>query len=296
VRFLLKPGWLAFIAFVIVFAVCCYTLLAPWQFRRNREQQALNESIAASYAHPPQPLAALVPPGTEPTSGIEWRQATVTGRYLPQDQVLVRLRTVAGDPAFEVLTAFRTDQGRTVAVDRGYIRPNSRNQADPAPAAPTGPVTLTGRIRIDESDDEHRPPIVQNGLTEVYAAGSPSLAAVSGQPVDPGYLLLVAGQSGGLGVVPLPSTTDGPFLSYAWQWLTFGLMALLGLGYFIRLELLQRRGDGYDDDFHDAEDGDPVPPSPAPPAVRRDPRDPAPVRVPVARDDALARRYGKARS
>jgi len=29
--------------------------------------------------------------------------------------------------------------------------------------------------------------------------------------------------------------------SYALQWLTFGLIALVALGYFIRLEMLQRR-------------------------------------------------------
>lgn len=285
-RFLFKPGWLAFIALVIVFAVSCYTLLAPWQFRRNREQQALNRSIAASYAHPPQPLATLVTPGRPPNPDIEWRQAEVSGHYVAGQQVLVRLRTVDGDPAFEVISGFRADDGRTVAVDRGYVRPDASNQAGPVPPAPTGPVTVTGRIRQDEFDEDHRPPIVQRGQTQVYAAGGTELAEVTGQPVDPGYLLLVAGQPGGLGVVPLPATTDGPFLSYAWQWLTFGLMAMFGLGYFIRLELLQRRGpddeDETEDDRHDPRDP-------------RDPRDPAPRPVREPELDPLVRRYGKAR-
>jgi cytochrome oxidase assembly protein ShyY1 len=37
---------------------------------------------------------------------------------------------------------------------------------------------------------------------------------------------------------------DAPFtnFSYALQWLTFGVIALVALGYFVRLELLQRRG------------------------------------------------------
>lgn len=240
-RFLFKPGWLLFIVGVIAFAVSCYTLLAPWQFRRNAEQQALNKAIAASYTHPPAPLNTLVPPGTAASPSVVWRQATVRGRYLPASEVLVRLRTVAGDPAFEVLTAFRTDGGRTLAIDRGYLRPDAQNQVPSYPAAPATEVELTGRIRSNESDDDRRSPVVLGGRTQVYAADARQLGAVTNLTVDPGYLLLTADQPGGLGVVPLPSTSDGPFLSYAWQWLTFGAMALFGLGYFVRLELLQRR-------------------------------------------------------
>ncbi len=42
-----------------------------------------------------------------------------------------------------------------------------------------------------------------------------------------------------------PTAGSGaPFtnFSYALQWLTFGVIALFALGYFVRLELLQRRG------------------------------------------------------
>jgi cytochrome oxidase assembly protein ShyY1 len=276
VRFLLKPGWLLFIVGVIAFAVSCYTLLAPWQFRRNAEQQALNQAIAASYAHPPQPLNTLVPPGTAASPSVVWRQATVRGHYLPGAEVLVRLRTVAGDPAFEVLTAFRTDDGRTLAIDRGYLRPDSRSQVPPYPAAPDAPGQLTGRIRPNETDDDRRPPVTMDGRTQVYAADAGQLGSVTKLTVDPGYLLLTAGQMGGLGVVPLPSTSDGPFLSYAWQWLTFGAMALFGLGYFVRLELLQRRN---------PDAGDPWPvPGAREPAAKPEPE-----------VDPLAQRYGKAR-
>jgi cytochrome oxidase assembly protein ShyY1 len=232
VRFLFKPAWMLFIIGVVAFAVCCYTLLAPWQFRRNAEQQALNEAVTASYTHEPQPLAALVTPGQAPSLAIEWRQVTVRGEYLPGSEALVRLRTIDGDPAFEVLTALRTETGRIVAVDRGFIRPLPGNAAPPFAAAPPGPVVLTGRIRRDEIDDNHRAPIVVAGRTQVYAS-------------------------------------DGPFLSYAWQWLTFGAMALFGLGYFVRLEILQRR-DAHDDDHRvEAEESEPV--------------------------DPLVQRYGKAR-
>lgn len=263
-RFLLKPGWVAFILGVIGFAVACYTLLAPWQFRRNAEREAQNAAITASYAHPPAPLASLVPGGT-PSRDVEWRQAVVRGEFVPGAEAVVRLRSVLGRPAFEVLTAFRTDDGRTVAVDRGFLRPDDGSQTATVPPAPAGPVTLTARIRMDETDPQHRPPLLNAGQHQIYAADSRELAQVTGLPVQGGYLELVENQPGGLGTLPLPDMDDGPFLSYAWQWLTFGAMALFGLVYFIRLELLQRR---------------------------EPPEDPA---EPEAPEDPLLARYGKSR-
>lgn len=241
-RFLFKPGWVAFILVVVGFAVACYTLLAPWQFRRNAEREAQNAAIAASYANPPAPLTTLVP-GAAPTPDVEWRQAVVEGSYLPREEAVVRLRTVEGRPAFEVLTAFRTTDGRTIAVDRGYVRPGTSagRQVEAYPPAPEGTVRLTGRIRLDETDPRNREPFVADGVHQLYAADSRLLARATGQQLSGGYLELIDGQPGVLGVLPLPESDSGPFLSYAWQWLTFGAMALFGLVYFIRLELLQRR-------------------------------------------------------
>ena len=44
---------------------------------------------------------------------------TITGSYLPEAEAVVRLRTLDGKPAVEVLTPMRLDDGRVVAVDRG---------------------------------------------------------------------------------------------------------------------------------------------------------------------------------
>jgi cytochrome oxidase assembly protein ShyY1 len=253
VRFLFKPGWIAFVLVVIAFVVACYTLLAPWQFRRNAEQAEQNRQIAASFVNPPRPLDQLVPAGSTPGPAVEWRQAVVRGQYLPADEAVVRLRTVLGRPAFEVLTAFRTEDGRTVAVDRGYVRPGEDRHVSLFPPAPVGTVALTGRIRLDESDPGHRASLESGGHRQLYAADSHLLAQAIGAPVAAGYLQLVDGQPGGLGALPLPDSDSGPFLSYAWQWLSFGAMAIFGLVYFIRLELLQRRHPE-DDEYLDSDD------------------------------------------
>ena len=166
-RFLLRPAWLALIVTVVAFVGACFAVLAPWQFGREAQRDAEQRAIDTSSALAPVPLASLGPV----TPAVQWRQVTVTGTYLPQSEVLVRLRSYDGKPASEALTPLRTTDGRVVAVDRGFVR-------EPLPVEPA--------------------------------------AASSGAPFTN--------------------------LSYALQWITFGAIAVFALVYFVRLEMLQRRG------------------------------------------------------
>jgi cytochrome oxidase assembly protein ShyY1 len=246
VRFLLRPGWLAFIAVVVGFAIVCYTLLAPWQFGREAQRDAEQQAIDASYRTAPVPLAELLPAGRGVGPGVEWRQVTVSGTYLPADEALVRLRVVDGKPAFEVLTPFRTDDGRLVTVDRGYVTAGSGTQVPGFATPPSGTVSLTARLRMDETDPEARPVFESEGHRQLYAADSRPLATATGLDLEPGYLQLAADQPGVLSPLAVATSTGAaPFtnFSYALQWLTFGAIALFALAYFVRLELLQRRGD-----------------------------------------------------
>jgi cytochrome oxidase assembly protein ShyY1 len=245
VRFLLRPGWLAFIVVVIGFAVACYTLLAPWQFGREAQRDTEQQAIDVSYRTPPAPLAELVAAGTGVTPALEWRQATVSGTYVPDAEALVRLRVVDGKPAFEVLTPLRTDDGRLIAVDRGYVSTPSGSQVPGFAPAPPGPVTLTGRLRVNENDPQNRPVSVLDGHRQLYAADSRALSSATGLDLEPGYLQLAADQPGVLGPLPVTVSASGaPFtnFSYALQWLTFGAIAIFAMAYFVRLEMLQRRG------------------------------------------------------
>lgn len=243
-RFLLRPGWLALIAVVLGFVVACYTLLAPWQFGREAQREAQQQAIDAANTAPPVPLAQLVEPGAGVTPDVEWRQVEVTGTYLPDDQGLVRLRVVDGRPAVEVLTPFRTSDGRLLTVDRGTVETSSGAVTPDVAAPPAGDVTLTARLRLDQTDPEGRV-LDEAGFRQLYVADSRLLASATGLALEPGWLQLAAEQPGVLNPLPVAPVAGGaPFtnLSYALQWITFGVIALLALGYFIRLELLQRRG------------------------------------------------------
>lgn len=243
-RFLLRPGWIAFIVAVGAFVVACYTLLAPWQFSREAERDAEAAAIAAAEATPPVPFAQLVP-GAAVDPADEWRRVSLTGQFDRGAETLVRLRVVDGAPAFEVLTPLRLADGRTVVINRGSVQAAERNAVPAYAPAPAGTVTVEGRLRTNETDPSARPPLRENGTRQIYAADSRALAAATGLRPVAGVVSLEAGQPGVLRAIPVtPAGGGAPFsnLSYALQWLTFGAVALVALGIFIRLELLQRRG------------------------------------------------------
>jgi hypothetical protein len=70
-----------------------------------------------------------------------------------------------------------------------------------------------------------------------YSVDSRVISQGTGIPMDPGYFALTDGQPGVLDALPLPQLDSGPFFSYALQWIAFGIMAPLGIGYLIYSEL-----------------------------------------------------------
>ncbi len=230
--FLLRPTWLALALVVVGFAAFAFTVLAPWQFQRAEDRAARNAAIEQSFTTPPQPLRQVLPADTAPGPGTEWRHVELTGQYLPDAEVIARLRSVQGEPAFEVLVPFRLAEGSTVLVDRGFLRPAPGVRVPEYPPAPAGAVSVQGRLRVGERDDRERPVVERDGATQVYAVDPATVATVTGLDVEPGYVQLNEGQPGVLAALPLPQLSAGPHLAYALQWLAFGAMAPLGLAYF----------------------------------------------------------------
>lgn len=236
-KFLLRPGWLAAIALVVVFVALCFTVLAPWQFQRSEERHARNEAISASFREPPRPLDEVLPQGQAPDQSTEWKRVVLRGQYLPEGEVLAWQRSVLGEPAFEVLTPFHLTDGTTVLVDRGFIRPVESTRTPDFAAPPSGEVTLTARVRMDEVNAQQRPAFEHDGHRWVHTIDSRTVAESTGIQLRPGYFVLVEDQPGGLGVLPLPQLDSGPHFSYALQWITFGVLAIATVGYLIHTEM-----------------------------------------------------------
>jgi cytochrome oxidase assembly protein ShyY1 len=254
-RLLLRPGWVALTAVVICFTVAAFTVLAPWQFRRAAERADRNTGIESSLTTPPQPLRSVLAAHTAPTQATEWRRVQVTGHYLPDAEMVARLRTVQGEPAYEVLVPLRLADGSSILVDRGYLRPAEGVRIPEYPPVPGGEVTVTGRLRADEQDPQSGEIVQRDGHRQVYAVSTRTVSAATGVRLEPGYLELVDGAPGVLSALPLPQLDPGPSFAYALQWITFGVMAPLGLAYFAWKEATEgRREDNRSPDMDDTED------------------------------------------
>ncbi|MFC4127077.1 SURF1 family cytochrome oxidase biogenesis protein [Nocardia rhizosphaerae] len=283
--FLLRPSWLILAAIVAAFAYLCFTVLAPWQLGKNTSTEHRNQLIADSVRADPVDVASVLD-GDE-TEHTEWRRVTADGAYVPDSTVLVRLRHLDGAPGYAVLDAFRLGDGRTVLVDRGLVAAVDGTRPPDIAAPPTGPQRLEARVRASEGVVADKPPSTQDGYRQVYTIDTGQESTVLGYPLTEiptgtdkgGYLQLADGQPGAFTPVALPQLDAGPYLSYGLQWLAFGIMAPLGLGYFVVAELRARRRDRAETAASAA---------PAPTAQSPEP-------TPTTTEARLADRYGRTR-
>lgn len=241
--FLLRPGWVALAVVVIAFTYLCFSVLAPWQLGKNTKTSRENNQIQQSLTTAPVPLKTLLPQQDSSAPDAQWRKVTATGHYLPDKQLLARLRVADGEPALEVLVPFLVDGGPNVLVDRGYVRPEQGSRLPPIPPPPHGTVTITARLRDSERPVLDKQSFVSDGVRQVYSIDVSQIATLTGVPLAGSYLQLVDNQPGGLGVLGLPHLDAGPFLSYGIQWITFGVVAPILLGYFVYGEVRARRAE-----------------------------------------------------
>jgi cytochrome oxidase assembly protein ShyY1 len=241
--FLLRPGWVALAVVVIAFTYLCFSVLAPWQLGKNTKTSRENNQIQHSLTTDPVPLKTLLQHQDSSAPDAQWRRVTATGHYLPDKQLLVRLRVAEGDPALEVLVPFVVDDGPTVLVDRGYVRPEQGSRVPPIPPPPSQTVTIMARLRDSEQLVSDKQPFISDGVRQVYSINIGQIATLTGTPLAGSYLQLVDNQPGGLGVIGLPHLDAGPFLSYGIQWITFGVVAPILLGYFVYAEIRARRAE-----------------------------------------------------
>lgn len=275
--FLLRPQWLALYIVVIAFAYLCFTVLAPWQLGKNTRTSRENNQIASSLNTDPVALTTLMPHQDSPATEAQWRRVTATGHYRPEGQVVVRLRLDDGDASYEVLTPFAVDNGPTVLVNRGYVKAADGPGVPAFVAAPTGTATVTGRLRDPEPVAIGKEPFRRDGIQQVYSINPAQVSQVTGIALAGSYLQLVDGQPGGLGVIAIPHLDAGPYLSYGIQWIAFGIVAPIGVGYFVRAEVRQRRRERAQSSSA---------------AAGPDPDQPA---EPQTTEDKLADRYGRRR-
>jgi len=236
-RFAFSRRWFGYLAVAIVFAIVC-VLLSNWQLARRAEKTHEIALVTDNYDARPVAVETLLPDLDSFDPADEWRPVVLEGTYLTDDEVLVRNRPRGGQPGFEQLVPFRTTDGSVFVVDRGWLPTgNEQDLPDVVPAAPSGTVTVTVRLRPGE------PTVAGRGAGEgqIATIHLPELAERTGEPTYTGaYGLLVDESPSPTETRPAaaqrPVADEGAHLSYAFQWLIFGILGFVFLGYAIRQE------------------------------------------------------------
>ncbi|WP_297851403.1 SURF1 family protein [uncultured Corynebacterium sp.] len=235
-RTFLTPGWALALVFALAFSWFAITWLSPWQLNKDHEIKERNEKIEAAFEGDPVNVDKLL----DASANDEWTRVSMRGHYLPDQELILRLRPVEGAPAFQSLVPFALDSGETILINRGWVPADEGGTTvptiDPAPAEPT---TLNGIIRM--SDTSAIDPIESQGYTMVQTINTAQASDLTGIDMADPYAQLLADQPGVLNPIPLPTLDRGNHLSYGLQWIAFGIMAPAGLAYFIYSEIRERR-------------------------------------------------------
>jgi cytochrome oxidase assembly protein ShyY1 len=244
-RFLLSRQW---VILTLIGLVLIPTMieLGFWQFHRHQHRVAQNTLIAKNLEAKPVPVTELTSPGHTVPRADYWRQVTATGTYDTSHEVVVRRRTSADDRVgFHVLTPLILADGRAVLINRGWIPAVADQRAFPSvPPAPKGTVTVTGRLKADETTKASGiKDLAGLPRRQVMLISSAQQAKALGRTVLGGYLEQTAPEPAGSSpeLIPDPDHDSiGAHMAYAVQWWLFTAAVPVGWAILVRREKRDR--------------------------------------------------------
>lgn len=189
-----------------VLGVAILLSLGFWQVQRLGWKEGMLDEIEARITATPIPIPDAYRPE------MKYQPVAVAGRTTGEEiLVMSGMRDYGG--GYQVISAFRTEDGRRILVDRGFITQDERRQPRP-------PVDLriTGNLHWPEEKNSSTP---EPNLDEAiwFAREVPRMA----QHLDTEPLLVIAAQVQGdaQGVLPVPISIQGipnNHLQYAATW------------------------------------------------------------------------------
>jgi surfeit locus 1 family protein len=180
-----------------------------WQLGRLEQRRARNAVLKARLALPP----LEVRPGLGADSA-RWRRVVATGVYDFSAERTWPGRSFEGTPGVGLITPLRLTDGSAVLVDRGWVYSPDAFHVDHNTYREPATATVTGIALV--------PP---RGRGDVDVAGFLP------------FVIQVVGRDPASGLPrrwPAPVFDNGPHLSYAIQWFSFALIALVGTAVMIR--------------------------------------------------------------
>ncbi|MEU0377135.1 MULTISPECIES: SURF1 family cytochrome oxidase biogenesis protein [Streptomyces] len=244
-RFLLTRQWVLLTLLALVLMPTMVEL-GFWQFHRHQHRVAQNELISRNLKADPLLVTDLTSPGHTVPRADYWRAVTATGTFDSEHEVVVRRRTSEDDKiGVHVLTPLDLRDGGTVLVNRGWVpaAPNQTSYPD-VPPAPRGEVTVTGRLKADETTGSSGIKDLA-GLPDrqVMLINSEQQAHLLSREVLGGYIEQTAPQTAGGLPEQIPDPDDssiGAHMAYAVQWWLFVAAVPVGWIILVRREKRDR--------------------------------------------------------
>jgi cytochrome oxidase assembly protein ShyY1 len=222
--------WLVWLVLVVVFATAC-VFLSEWQFDRRAVRVAEIELVNQNFDKPAVELSKL----SLESDDVKWTPVRLEGQYLNASRVLVRNRPRSGQPGFETVVPFVTLDGRIFAVSRGWLPTgNLQDSPDMVPLPSDKRQEIVARLVPGERQLDRGAP---NG--QVASMNLDEISAETGLDLNTDWYLRLSSE-----VRPAdqatrllkPSADEGNHLSYAVQWLLFGVLAFITLVFTVREE------------------------------------------------------------
>jgi surfeit locus 1 family protein len=217
-------------AIVAIAAAALFVRLGIWQLHRLAQRRALNARVESALA---------LPPTRSLDSLALYRRAVVGGRWDFTHEYALAARTHGGSPGVDVITPLDLGDGRVVLVNRGWVYSPDAATIDLArwhEPDPSSLITFADTIRATAPtarDDTSR--------TRRSLVIPPSLA---GERVLGSYVLVAMPTSDSANTHPTrlepPPLDEGPHRSYAIQWFSFAIIALVGVGIMIGQDVRRR--------------------------------------------------------
>ncbi|HSO49020.1 MAG TPA: SURF1 family protein [Acidimicrobiia bacterium] len=240
-RWLLSPRWV--VAHIVVLALAVvFVNLGFWQLRRLDERRLTNQVGESRYAATPVDLAELLSAAGDDVESLEYRRATATGVFQPDQEILVRSQVYQGAAGFHVITPLLGESGSAVLVNRGWVPLGLDTVPVVEAPPPEGEVTVTGWVRPTQERMSLGPTDPEDG--RLVALNRVDIDRIEEQvpfELAPVYLSQLGDQEPDRPLLVSAPTFDdeGPHLAYAVQW--FGFMVIGVVGYLMLIRRVSRR-------------------------------------------------------
>lgn len=200
-----------------------FVRLGVWQLSRLHEKRAFNAVLSARLAAPAVEATSL----PADTALGHYRRVFAGGALLYDREVVYAGRSHDGAPGVDLLTPMKIAGHDTVLmVNRGWAYSADAASLDGSRWKEADSETVAGYAETFTGKERGSTP------HRVHVLDHAAIQAMVGLPVA-SYILVQTSDSAGhadsaLARLPVPALTEGPHESYAVQWFSFALVAVVG--------------------------------------------------------------------